>query len=171
MIMFLFQFFVKISFCCGVVKNQLIEHLQTTGELDKNIVFICKGIICEPRNLWRVAGVSLHHLVNLVLFNTVSTMTWISLRLDSNVPFYASINWVVLFCLQYYEMSYGLNVEMHKQVRTAHCISILQALLGQRILSRRCGTDPPCPWFSVFTRLEATFTILTTRPPLVCKWG
>jgi hypothetical protein len=35
------------------------------------------------------------------------------------------INCAVLFCLQYYEMSYGLNVEMHKQVSIQHA-----ALLG-----------------------------------------
>ena len=26
---------------------------------------------------------------------------------------------IAFFCLQYYEMSYGLNVEMHKQVKNA----------------------------------------------------
>lgn len=55
--------------------------------------------------------------------------------------FFLSILWInlnyfllIFFLLQYYEMSYGLNVEMHKQVRLFHWTLIFCLLRPKQIL-------------------------------------
>ena len=49
-----------------------------------------------------------------------------------------NINILFEYLFQYYEMSYGLNVEMHKQVRFLYIEKVLNLTSGQISLKGRC---------------------------------
>jgi hypothetical protein len=97
--------------------------LKCLTNVQKNIVFHFKGMMREAGNLYYMCYYCVP-FASLVLLCLTGRVQPCSLPCS----FWAScINCAVLFCLQYYEMSYGLNVEMHKQVSIhSQCIGGMQ---------------------------------------------
>lgn len=79
---------------------------------DWNAAPLCHGeyhVSCESENT-----------TMCFLANDISLMNWLLviclMPFDNQLKSWIHL-WILVFFLQYYEMSYGLNIEMHKQVR------------------------------------------------------